>query len=301
MRMEPLRVAELVQHAGEATRPILGERTLRIDVAEGARGAWVSGDEARLAQVLGNLLGNAVKFTGEGGEIVLAARRDGDAVEVTVSDNGAGMSPEVLKRAFEPFFQDRQGQDRSRGGLGLGLAIVKSLVEMHGGSVEAESAGPGQGSRMRVRLPLASSPAERVSEPPRAAPAGTGKVLVVDDNRDAADTTAALLEISGYDVRVAYDPGAALAMLDHLAPDVALLDIGLPGMSGYELARHVRAHPNGARCRLIALTGYGQADDVAMARRHGFDVHLAKPAPADVLLERVGELMAGSEAGAAGS
>jgi len=301
MRMEPLRVAELVQQAAEAIRPVLGERTLRTEVTEGARGAWVSGDEARLAQVLGNLLGNAVKFTSGRGEIVLAARRDGDAVEVTVSDDGAGMSPDVLKRAFEPFFQDRQGQDRSRGGLGLGLAIVKSLVEMHGGSVEAESAGPGQGSHMRVRLPLASSPAEQVGEAPRPAPAGTGRVLVVDDNRDAADTTAALLEISGYDVHVAYDPGAALATLDHFVPDVALLDIGLPGMSGYELARRMRAHPNGARCRLIALTGYGQADDVAMARRHGFDVHLAKPAPADVLLDRVGELMAGTEAGAAGS
>jgi len=301
MRKEPLRVADLVQQAAEAIRPVLGERTLRTELADDVRDAWVAGDEARLAQVLGNLLGNAVKFTGAQGRIVLAARREDGELALTVDDDGVGMSPQVLHRAFEPFFQDRQAQDRSRGGLGLGLAIVKSLVEMHGGSVQAESPGPGRGSCLRVRLPLAQRPAALAGAAPAAAPAGTGKILVVDDNRDAADTTAALLEISGYEVRVAYEPGAALALLDQHAPDVALLDIGLPGMSGYELARRVRAHPNGARCRLIALTGYGQADDVAMARRHGFDLHLAKPAPADVLLERVGELAARSPAGAVGS
>ncbi len=293
MRLEPQRVGDLVQQAAEAIRPVLGARSLRTDVEPAAGAAWLSGDEARLAQVFGNLLGNALKFTGDAGAITLAARRDGEWVEFTVRDDGAGMPADVLQRAFEPFFQARQAQDRSGGGLGLGLAIVKSLVEMHGGSVAAESDGPGRGTTMRVRLPLAASPAPRAAAPAPAAAPGAGKVLVVDDNRDAADTTAALLEISGYEVHVAYEPDGALAILDRHAPQVALLDIGLPGMSGYELARHVRAHPNGARCRLIALTGYGQTDDVLMAQRSGFDLHLTKPAPADVLLERVAALMAG--------
>ena len=296
MRMEPLRVADVVHQAAEAIRPVLGDRTLHTQVDGDAADAWVSGDEARLAQVFGNLLGNAVKFTGGHGRITLAARPAGDSVEFTVADDGAGMAPDVLQRAFEPFYQARQEQERSRGGLGLGLAIVKSLVEMHGGSVRAESAGPERGTKVHVRLPFVSSPAPRADQEPRPAAAGAGKVLVVDDNRDAADTTAALLEINGYEVHVAYAPDAALAVLDRHAPHVAVLDIGLPGMSGYELARHVRAHPNGTRCRLIALTGYGQADDVLMAQRSGFDMHLTKPAAADLLLERVAGLMGGAGA-----
>ena len=299
MRMEPLRVADLVEQAAEAIRPVLGARTLRTDVAAGVGGAWVSGDEARLAQVFGNLLGNAVKFTGQRGAITLAARAAGEWVEFTVGDDGTGMAPDVLQRAFEPFFQAHQAQDRSRGGLGLGLAIVKSLVEMHGGSVAAESPGPGRGTTVRVRLPLAASPAPRPDHGPAPGVPATGRVLVVDDNRDAADTTAALLEINGYEVHVAYAPDAALAILDRHAAHVALLDIGLPGMSGYELAHRVRSHPNGAHCRLIALTGYGQADDLEMARRSGFDLHLTKPASADALLEHVAGLMGGGGAGPA--
>jgi signal transduction histidine kinase/ActR/RegA family two-component response regulator len=292
MRHEPVHIVEILQQAADSIRPVLGGRTLRTQLGPDTLDAWVAGDEARLAQVFGNLLGNAVSFTNADGEIVVAATREGEWVDIEVRDNGSGMSPHVREHAFEPFFQERQGEDRSRGGLGLGLAIVKSLVEMHGGSVSAHSAGPGQGTCMRVRLPLASAPQLQHASAHPAATNGTGKVLVVDDNRDAADTCAALLEISGYEVRVAYDPAGALALLDHYVPDVALLDIGLPGMSGYELARRMRAHPQGAACRLIALTGYGQADDIALAKQHGFDVHLTKPAPADLLLERVGELMA---------
>jgi signal transduction histidine kinase/ActR/RegA family two-component response regulator len=291
MRLEPVRVADLVQNAADAIRPVLGGRTLRTVFHPGAPQAWVSGDEARLAQVLGNLLGNAVKFTPADGAIELSAAVSGEWVEIEVSDDGSGMSPHVVEHAFEPFFQERQGGDRSRGGLGLGLAIVKSLVEMHGGSVDARSEGPGRGSRLRVRLPLAPAPESQEAAAAPAHQRGSGKVLVVDDNRDAADTTAALLEMCGYEARTAYDPASALAALEQYEPDVALLDIGLPGMTGYELARRVRAHPNGARCRLIALTGYGQADDIELAKRHGFDAHLTKPAQADVLLERVAALL----------
>jgi signal transduction histidine kinase len=291
MRLAPVRIVEVLQHAADSIGPVLGGRSLRTEFGPGTPEAWVSGDEARLGQVFGNLLGNAVKFTPEDGEIVLAASLDGDWVDIEVRDTGIGMSPHVVEHAFEPFFQERQGGDRSRGGLGLGLAIVRSLVEMHGGGVRAESGGHALGSRFHVRLPLtAPPPAPEVAAAPAHA-TGTGKVLVVDDNRDAADTTAALLEITGYEVRTAYDPPSALATLDAFAPDVALLDIGLPGMSGYELARHVRAHPNGTACRLIALTGYGRADDIEVAKQHGFDVHLTKPVQADVLMERVRDLI----------
>jgi signal transduction histidine kinase/CheY-like chemotaxis protein len=294
MRMAPARIVELLRNAADAIGPVLAGRTLRTDFGPGCEDAWVSGDEARLAQVFANLLGNAVKFTPADGQIVLACELQGESARIAVSDDGTGMSPHVLEHAFEPFFQERQGGDRSRGGLGLGLAIVKSLVEMHGGGVRAESPGPGRGSRFEVRLPLAGAPVAQETAAVTAHGRGAGKVLIVDDNRDAADTTAALLEMSGYEVRVAYDPAAALAVLDGYAPAVALLDIGLPGMSGYELAARVRAHSNGATCRLVALTGYGQADDVELARRHGFEVHLTKPAPSDMLLERVAHLMRGA-------
>jgi signal transduction histidine kinase/ActR/RegA family two-component response regulator len=296
MRLAPVRVVEVLQHAADSIAPVLGGRTLRTEFGPGTAHAWVCGDEARLAQVFGNLLGNAVKFTADDGEIVPGAALDGDWVDIEVRDNGLGMSAHVVEHAFEPFFQERQGGDRSRGGLGLGLAIVKSLVEMHGGSVSAESGGRFAGSRFHVRLPLAAAPHAREAAVAPARAGGTGKVLVVDDNRDAADTAAALLEITGYEVRTAYDPASALAALDDFVPDVAVLDIGLPGMSGYELAQRLRAHPNGVACRLIALTGYGQADDVELAKRHGFDVHLTKPAQPDVLIERVGALMRRDEA-----
>jgi signal transduction histidine kinase/CheY-like chemotaxis protein len=290
MRLAPVRLAEVIEQAADAIRPLLEGRTLRVEIESPAAAAWVSGDEARLGQVFNNLLGNALKFTTVDGRIDVHAAVVAGAVEVEVRDDGLGMSPEVVQHAFEPFFQERQGGDRSRGGLGLGLTIVKSLVEMHGGSVAAASDGPGRGSRLLVRLPLAA--AGDVTAPAvQQAAGGSGKVLVVDDNRDAADTTASLLELSGYQTRVAYDPAAALALLDDYVPGVAILDIGLPGMSGYELARRVRAHPNGAACLLIALTGYGQSDDVAQALRNGFAAHLAKPVPADVLLQRLGELM----------
>lgn len=291
MRMTRLRLVDLIEQAADTIRPSLASRILTVDTAARVDAAWVWGDEARLAQVFNNILGNAIKFTGEEGRIAIRTAVSGDAVEVEVRDNGSGMLPEVLKQAFDPFFQERQGADRSRGGLGLGLAIVKSLVEMHGGSVGAASEGQGRGTRISLRLPLASPPAQPEPAPAPPPAAGAGKVLVVDDNHDAADTAATLLEITGYETRVAYDPAAALALLDDYVPNVAVLDIGLPGMSGYELARRFRAHPNGVRCRLVALTGYGQADDVAMAMKHGFDTHLAKPAAPDVLLERIGELM----------
>jgi CheY-like chemotaxis protein len=210
------------------------------------------------------------------------------------------MPPEVLEHVFDLFYQAPQGADRSRGGLGLGLAIVRSLVEMHGGSVQAESDGDGRGSTFTLRLPAIAPPVARGEGGDAAASgAGEGRVLLVDDNQDAADTASALLEISGYEVKVAYDPGIALTILDQFTPQVAVLDIGLPGMSGYELAARLRSHRNGANCHLVALTGYGTSADVANAFEAGFDQHLVKPAPPDALLDAIRRGMrdtAGSDA-----
>jgi CheY-like chemotaxis protein len=194
----------------------------------------------------------------------------------------------VLAHVFDLFYQAPQGADRSRGGLGLGLAIVRNLVEMHGGTVRAESAGPGQGSSFTVRLPTVAAPAALEDLPTAdSAAAARGRVLLVDDNRDAADTAASLLELSGYEVHVAYDPGVALTLLDRFVPQVAVLDVGLPGLSGYELAARLRAHRNGRRCHLVALTGYGTATDISKAHEAGFQRHLVKPARPEALLEAV--------------
>lgn len=289
MRMQPLRLADLVRHAGQVVQPVLGPRRLELDIAEDAGDLWVSGDEVRLGQVLNNLLGNAIKFTGARAAITLRLRRAGDGhAEVVVADTGQGMRPEVLEHVFDLFYQAPQGADRSRGGLGLGLAIVRSLVEMHGGSVVAESGGDGQGSSFTLRLPTVARPAAAMPAPGTdVAGNASGRVLLVDDNQDAADTTAALLDLSGYEVKVAYDPGGALTVLEQFKPDVAVLDIGLPGMSGYELAGKVRSHHNGRRCHLLALTGYGTAADVAKAREAGFRQHLVKPTPPDALLAAI--------------
>jgi signal transduction histidine kinase/ActR/RegA family two-component response regulator len=288
IRMEPLHLPELVRHAAQAVQPVLGLRRFQLEVPPHAEQLWVSGDEVRIGQVLNNLLGNAIKFTGPEGKIGLRLDTDGDEATITVSDTGFGMPPEVLAHVFDLFYQAPQGADRSRGGLGLGLAIVRSLVEMHGGTVEAFSEGVDKGSRFVVRLPLVPAPATTVSTPvPLEVPGSHGRVLLVDDNQDAADTAASLLELSGYEVKIAYDPGVALTLLESFRPDVAVLDIGLPGMSGHELASRILAHRNGSNCYLVALTGYGTTGDIARAHSAGFRQHLVKPARPDALLDAV--------------
>lgn len=293
MHFEPMRLETLLDKAAETVRPLLGERSLEIAASAPARDAWLSADEVRLGQVLNNLLGNAIKFTGPQGRIVVRAWREKDRVHIQVRDDGLGMTPEVVQHVFDTFYQAPQASDRPLGGLGLGLAIARSLAEMHGGTVEAASEGPGKGSCFTVRLPVIDAPAA-AEEPAQAQPAQAtaGRVLVVDDNQDAADTAAALLQLSGYSVATAYEPEAALATFDSFEPDVALLDIGLPGMNGYELAAQLRAHKRGGRCRLVALTGYGTQADVARAMQAGFDAHLTKPAAPDALLETVDKMLA---------
>jgi signal transduction histidine kinase len=281
----PVDLAETIARGIELASPLLEQRMhhLTVDVDEGL---VLLGDKMRLSQVFANLLTNAAKYTPSSGTIAVTAKRvpHDDMVRVSVKDSGIGMRPEMLPVVFDLFVQGRQGLDRSEGGLGLGLSIVKSLVLLHHGSVEAHSAGPGRGSEFVVLLP--SAPASvlnaaashaAVAEVARTNTATGRRVLVVDDNEDAAASLAEALVDLGHQVEVAHDGPAALAKLETFAPDIALLDIGLPLMDGYELARRIRHEPQLSKIRLVSITGYGQQSDRVRAREAGFDVHLVKP------------------------
>jgi CheY-like chemotaxis protein len=242
-------------------------------------------DAVRLAQVFSNLLINAAKYTDPHGKIHLSARREGDAVVVAVRDDGVGISAEMAPRLFTMFAQAAGVRDRTEGGLGVGLALVRGIVALHGGTVQAHSEGLGHGSEFVVRLPLSEPTVEipqlgSVEEP--AAGAGL-RLLVADDNRDAADTCAALLEISGHHVQTAYSGRQALELAESFRPHAALLDIGLPDLSGYVLAKHIRAARWGQRTLLVAITGWGQNEDRRRAYEAGFDHHLAKPVAAEAI------------------
>ncbi len=250
----------------------------------------------RLAQVVANLLNNAAKFTPGDAPIRLRVRPIPGHVDIAVEDEGTGISSDLLPNVFDLFTQGEQGMDRHAGGLGLGLAIVKTLVSMHGGTVSAESDGLGHGARFTVRLPLAPHQEARdtgAALPPPAARHG-GRVLLVDDNIDAAELLQTLLTDSGYDVRSAFDGPTALATLDSFTPDLALLDIGLPGMDGYELAGRLRADArlrSMKPLRIVALTGYGREPDRARALATHFDDHMVKPVAVEQLLATMARLL----------
>jgi PAS domain S-box-containing protein len=246
-------------------------------VAEG-RAAWVHADRDRVEQVIANLLDNAVKFTPEGGAVSLRVSQEGGEVALRVSDTGRGIPAQALGRVFEPFVQGEHGIDRAAGGLGLGLALVKRLVEVHGGTVAAESAGEQSGACFTVRLPAVAAPSEQPAAAPRT-PLVSGRrtVLVIEDNADAREMLRTALVLSGHEVRTAADGAAALAAATQMRPDVALIDIGLPDIDGYEVARRLRTMVNGTRIGLIAVSGYGQAEDQRRALDAGFDAHLTKP------------------------
>jgi CheY-like chemotaxis protein len=250
------------------------------------------GDFARLSQVIANLLNNAAKYTEESGtiEIALVVTPQSKA-EITVTDNGIGIDAELLPNVFELFEQGKRSLDRSQGGLGVGLTLVHRLVEMHHGTVEATSAGTGLGARFRVTLPCLAGVQERPT-PAVAGPAITRhacRILVVDDNQDAADATAVLLQLAGHEVKAVSDGHDALASAPVFAPNVVLLDIGLPGLDGYAVARQLRAMAETRSSCLIALTGYGQPTDRERASEAGFDHHLTKPADPDALLRVIQE------------
>jgi PAS domain S-box-containing protein len=272
----------LLRQAADASMQWFEQRHHALSVRVPDERLVVEGDEVRILQVVQNLLHNAAKYTAEGGRVELEARRDGADALVRVADNGIGMTAETLATAFELFKQAHQGLDRSQGGLGVGLTLVQRLVKMHGGSVEAKSEGPDRGSEFIIRLPL--KPEQPIVRPVRegkgaAEPAGgpRRRILVVDDNHDAAQALKLLLESDGHEVRVAADGASGLALARQYKPDVALLDIGLPSMDGYELARHMREDHALDGTLLVAVTGYGQMHDRARASASGFNHHLVKP------------------------
>jgi len=238
-----------------------------------------------MAQAVANLLNNAAKYTPAGGRIELRVGRDGDLARIDVKDNGVGIPAEQLERVFQLFAQVGRTIDRSQGGLGIGLSLVRSLVELHGGSVSAHSAGADQGSTFTVRIPClpADAPPLVPFETPNHAPAGAVRVLLADDNVDAAETMTALLQMYGHSVRTVYSGAEALAAAPAFAPDFMLLDIGMPGMSGYELAQQLRADARNDAAVLVALTGWGSENDRQLAAQAGFDHHLTKPVDHEAL------------------
>ena len=240
---------------------------------------WLQGDSTRLEQVVVNLLNNAAKYTDEGGQIWITVEQERGEVVLRVRDTGVGIAPELLPRIFDLFTQADRTLDRSQGGLGIGLSLVQKLVELHGGTVEAHSAGLGQGSQFIVRLPALSSAGESIIARLETAtqPAETSRVLVVDDNMDAADMLVMMLQMFGHEVQAAYTGQTALETAVEYQPDVVLLDIGLPDMNGYEVARHLRQQPQTKDVRLIAMTGYGQDSDRQRSQEAGCKHHLVKP------------------------
>ncbi|WBY02322.1 ATP-binding protein [Ramlibacter tataouinensis] len=293
---------ELLAGAVESCRPVLdaARHSLHVDIGAVAA-VEVDGDPLRLGQVFANLLNNSAKYTDPGGHVALTARTDGAQAVVQVQDNGMGLPPEMLEEVFQPFVQADRSAARAQGGLGIGLSIVRSLVELHGGVVFAQSDGPGKGSTFEVRIPVlpaqqgeAPAPAADPAAPP-VQPEGPS-VLVVDDNRDAADSLGAMLEMMGATTRVVYGGPDALAAAQEQPPQLVLLDLGMPGMDGYEVVRRLAGHPRRDRMHVVALTGWGQAEDRQRTREAGFDEHLVKPADIDTLqalLGRVGSAVAG--------
>ncbi len=283
-------LVEVVRRTAEDHRAtaVAAGLDLRVDLPE--EPLWVDGDLTRLAQAIGNLLSNAIKFTHPGGAVSVSAARDGESVAVRVRDTGIGIDPAMRARLFQPFAQADGTLDRSRGGLGLGLALVKGFVELHGGTVDVRSDGLDRGAELVVRLPLQDAP--RAADAQAAAPSATAplRVLVIEDNEDAADTLRMALELWGHDVEVAYDGEAGLLTARRSLPDVVICDIGLPGLDGHGVARALRAGQDTNAALLVALTGYASADDRRRAVDAGFDHHLGKPADLTALAAVLGEV-----------
>ena len=293
-----LDIRDVIARAVEVSTPLLEQRRHHFKIEDSGERLVVHGDEARLTQVLTNLLNNAAKYTPPGGNVTLSLAREGSEILITVRDDGTGIDPDLLPHVFDLFVQSAQASDRSAGGLGLGLALVRSLVQLHGGRVEAHSAGTGAGSRFVVRLPArvtSSNPASsstgrtpiipRVANPPR-------RILLVDDNEDARALLGDYLSAIGHDVHAACDGASALETVERFLPEIAILDIGLPAMDGYELATRLQHALRVAPPHLIALSGYGQQSDKQRSREVGFREHLVKPVNLQALVELIQQLPA---------
>jgi PAS domain S-box-containing protein len=281
LRWERIDLASVVQNAIEGSRPLIEASAHRLAVTLPPVPVWLDADPTRLAQVFANLLTNAAKYTERGGHIWLTAGRHGGEVIVSVKDTGIGIAADHLPRVFEMFSQAETALERSQGGLGIGLSLVRGLVEMHGGTVEARSEGLRRGSEFVVRLPVRNEAHGQETREPVGGEKGTSRprrrILVADDNRDAADSLALLLRLAGHEVHAVHDGQEALEAVGWFRPDVALLDIGMPKLNGYEVARRIRGHAAGQQMVLVAITGWGQEEDKRRAAEAGFDHHLTKP------------------------
>ncbi len=290
LQRELVDLADVAARAVESSRPLIDARKQHLEVSLPARAAEVEGDLGRLVQVVSNLLSNSAKYTEEGGRIELAVEADHDKAILRVRDTGIGIAAAMLPRIFDLFIQVPGQEDRSEGGLGIGLSLVRNLIERHGGSVQARSDGLGHGSEFVVRLPLSRRalppPGLDAGGGPEASPAGPPRrILVIDDNRESADTMAMLLRVFGHEVRTAYSGATALEMARLQPPDVVLCDLSMPGMGGLEVARRLRHDLGLADVLLVALTGYGQEEDIRRSEEAGFNAHMVKPISLDVLQE----------------
>jgi len=288
----PIDFADLVHRAVA----VCGERQNGQRLEISSQGVWIDGDLVRMEQIVNNIVGNAVKYTPGGGSIRVRVYAEGGDAVLRVEDNGYGIAPELLPRVFDLFVQGERTLDRAQGGLGIGLTLVRRLVELHGGSVSALSEGPGRGSTFTVRLPKVAAPQNTqpaLTQSPCAS--FSRRVLVIEDNRDAREMFRMMLELAGHEVLEAEEGLAGLELLKATRPDVAVIDVGLPGLNGYEIARRFREEPDAERVMLVALTGYGTPEAVERSRQAGFDHHLIKPVNAEALQE----IMRGEERGGA--
>ncbi len=290
LQRKPVDLAEIVTRAVETSRPAMDRRHHTLDVQLPPQGVVVDGDEIRLIQILGNVLNNAAKFTDPGGSIAVDVSVENGDVALRVTDTGIGIPAELLPNIFELFTQGDRGVERAAGGLGIGLALVRKLVEMHDGTVSARSDGPGHGSEITIRLPVLVDAVSQVppgrARVPLSAAAGH-RVLVVDDNRDAAEAMTMLLESAGFSIRTAHDGADGFEQAAAFHPEIVLLDLGIPRMSGYDLARRLREQPWGRDILLVAVTGWGQKEDRERTARAGFDAHLVKPVGEQDLLDAI--------------
>ncbi|HZM47774.1 MAG TPA: ATP-binding protein [Burkholderiales bacterium] len=290
LRRERVELSTIVRNALETSEPLVQAGRHRLDVSLPGETLWLEGDPVRLSQVLSNLLNNAAKYTPDAGTIAISTRRDGDVALISVRDNGIGIAPEAFSRIFEMFSREGPEGTRGQGGLGIGLSLSRRLAEMHGGTIEAKSEGIGRGSEFIVRLPLVHAAVDAGASPRVTCTMPSMRALVVDDNQDAATSLGMVLSMLGADVTTAYDGPAAIDAFAATNPAVVLLDIGMPGMDGYEVARALRRRFPERRPAIVALTGWGQEDDRRRAREAGIDHHLTKPAEMDVLRELLAEI-----------
>jgi PAS domain S-box-containing protein len=284
LRRERLNLADAIRGALETSEPLIRRAALDAALELPPQALYVDADPVRLTQIISNLLNNAAKYSDRSRRVVLTARGEGGEAVVSIRDFGIGIPADMLERVFDMFAQVQSPGRGGQGGLGIGLTLVRSLVQMHGGSIAATSEGAGKGSTFTFRLPLVEAPARRPERPIRRAARGLSlRVLVVDDNRDAADSMGLVLARAGAEVEVVHDGTTALDRVELFHPALVLLDIGMPGMDGYEVARRIRARPALQGIQLVALTGWGQAEDRLRSREAGFDHHLIKPAGIDEL------------------